>query len=137
MHPVLSCVCLLTLNLLACAVAGWIVENLLRREHTAKCRSIGTFRSGQNSPFLTGLFAKRSAPSHSEVKKNGAHISRLCRFVQVYEALIEETGKKFIFMRLSAQCVKELKLKPDTDWTAKVRKDARAHTHRRTHARVT
>ena len=48
----------------------------------------------------------------------------LCHFVvfimQVYEALVEEKGKNFIFMRLSAACVKDLQLKPDTNFPSEV-----------------
>jgi len=40
--------------------------------------------------------------------------------LQVYEALVEEKGKNFIFMRLSATCVKDLQLKPDTNFPAEV-----------------
>ena len=40
--------------------------------------------------------------------------------LQIYEALVEDKGKKFIFLRLSAKCVQDLGLKADTDWNAQV-----------------
>jgi len=43
-------------------------------------------------------------------------------FPQVYEALIEDKGKNFIFIRLSKACVDELGLSCDQEFTAQVRK---------------
>ena len=40
--------------------------------------------------------------------------------LQVYEAMVEDKGKTFIFLRLSGQCVKELGLKADSDFSAQV-----------------
>lgn len=39
---------------------------------------------------------------------------------QVYEAVIEDKGKNFIFMRLSKTCVEELGLSCDQDFYAQV-----------------
>ncbi|CAH1794723.1 unnamed protein product [Owenia fusiformis] len=39
---------------------------------------------------------------------------------KVYEAMVEEKGKNFIFIRLSAKTVEELKLQTDTEFTTQV-----------------
>ena len=41
-------------------------------------------------------------------------------YVQVYEAVIEDKGKNFIFMRLSKACVEELGLSCDQEFNAQV-----------------
>ena len=41
-------------------------------------------------------------------------------FFQVYEAVIEDKGKNFIFMRLSKACVEELGLSCDQEFNAQV-----------------
>ena len=48
---------------------------------------------------------------------------------KVYEAIIEDKGKNFIFMRLSKACVDELGLVCDQDFVAQVHTHTHTHTH--------
>jgi len=43
-----------------------------------------------------------------------------CDFEQVYEAIIEDKGKNFIFLRISRTCVEELNLSCDQEFSAQV-----------------
>ncbi len=40
---------------------------------------------------------------------------------QIYEALVEDKGKNFIFLRLAAKCVADLELTTDTEVSFQVR----------------
>ena len=40
--------------------------------------------------------------------------------LQIYEAVVEEKGKNFIFLRLSGKCVKDLQLTTETEFFAHV-----------------
>lgn len=49
---------------------------------------------------------------------------------QVYEAMIEDKGKNFVFLRLSSTCVSDLKLTCDEDFVAQVLSQSHSIVHK-------